>query len=874
MLTFLEKNNFQKWYLSGIFVLVALIISGGVWLYHDTKTQSKKRAENELITVANLKINQIISWRNERISNAKEIMESPFFIEGILNWINTGSELSKENILRKFQSIKNTYNYEDIFLTDTSGNVLLSLSGKKNISSQPALQEMDTAFTNKKAVLTDFYKVDSKSYFYIDVIAPLFNLNKDVDMQPIGAVILEINSMPFFVNNANLWPVPTETSEILILKREGNSVLVLNDFSALKNLKITFDSPFSFNGLKTGIQEGRDYRNQKVLAIMYPIPQSEWFLVTKTDKKEAFKTMRSRLSVILILTFGSILLIFAISGFILQTSRKNHEKQLYEAELRHLTSVRHYEYFIKNANDIILLLDRNLNIIQANDKALEIYGYAREELIGMSVNNLNSPENRENYFNEVQKKGAFFGEIIHCTKEGAEIIIEFSTRITEIEGTIYYQAIGRDISKRKLDEEELRKSQQQLAVQIKEYVKLNKEYLQANDELKEINVELAEAKRKAEISDQLKSAFLTNISHEIRTPMNGIIGFSQLLLNPRSKNEEKENYANIINVSCQYLLDIINDIIDISKIETAAITVDKSIFNLNSAINSVFDIYSKQAEIRGLKFIKKTRISEDDEIVNADEHKLKQTLSRIIANALKFTKKGTIEVECSIQQNKILFAIKDTGIGIEKKFFSAIFERFRQISSDNSNINKGTGLGLSISKSYVELMGGEIWVESKPGEGSTFYFTIPHEPVFNYKYKKKPGKEQISDFDFSMLNVLVAEDDDFNYLLVEKLLKEAGASVVRAVDGSEAVSIFKADPDINFILMDLKMPVLNGLEATKEIRKFNSTIPIIAVTAYSFENEKNTTLKAGCNDYITKPVNRNELFEKIKGKIELDLKFN
>ncbi|NJK86384.1 MAG: response regulator [Bacteroidales bacterium] len=217
--------------------------------------------------------------------------------------------------------------------------------------------------------------------------------------------------------------------------------------------------------------------------------------------------------------------------------------------------------------------------------------------------------------------------------------------------------------------------------------------------------------------------------------------------------------------------------------------------------------------------------------------KVKQTLINVLGNALKFTKSGSIEVGGRIENKNLLIYVKDSGIGIDQQFHSAIFERFRQISSEVSVINKGVGLGLAISKSYIELLGGKIWVESKQGIGSTFYFTIPYEPIFHQPVKK-PEIKKDSTFDFSNLNILVAEDDDFNYLLVEKLLQETNAMVMRAVDGLEAVQLFKKSPEINFILMDIKMPVLNGLEATREIRKLNQSIPIIAITAYALKMKR------------------------------------
>lgn len=876
-----KRNIFPRWSFFIITILVLFIVIGSILLYNDQQSEIQTRARNELITVSNLKVKQVIDWRSERISNAREIIENPFFISGIIKGLG-GNEESKAEIIYKFQSIQENYHYKDIFLTDTSGNILLSLSNNQEALSEDIIEAIRYGIISRKPLLTDIYINKNKSP-YLDVIAPLFRLSGNIQGDPIGSVVMRINPQPYLFKTVASWPVPSISSEAIIVRKEDDSVLYMSELRHAKEKYFSLKVPLTenknpvvmaVNGEK-GLIEGIDYRGEQVLAVAFSIPDSSWYLIAKTDEREAFQGLRGRLLIIALISLGLILLIMAFVGFIWQTLRKNHEKELYEAEIRRLALVRHFEYIIKHANDIIFLLDKDRKIIEANDKALETYGYTKDEMTGLSLESITVPENLHMYYQQMEEADetkSFFGEIVHRKKDGSRIIVEISTRIIEISNSTYYQTIARDITKRKNDEEKLRENEQRLAKQNEEFATLNEEYISANEDLKRINIELAEAKKKAELSDQLKSAFLSNMSHEIRTPMNGIIGFSQLLLSPKTKDEEKEHFISIINTSCQYLLNIINDIIDVSKIETGAVRLEKTIFNLLNTVDEVYEMFKSQTDIRGINLSKNIQISTDDSVISADEQKIRQTLINLMGNALKFTKKGSVQIGCRIINKHLIFSVKDTGIGIEKKHFDTIFHRFTQINSDQTIANKGTGLGLTIAKSYVELMGGKIWVESRQGLGSTFYFTIPYEPVFNYTVKKQFIDNRDFDYDFSMLTVLVAEDDDFNYLLIEKILNETNAKVIRAVDGGEAVSIFKKEHDINFILMDIKMPVLNGLEATREIRRVNSAVPIIAITAYAFENEKNTTLNAGCDDYLTKPVNRFELFEKIKEKIELDLK--
>lgn len=380
--------------------------------------------------------------------------------------------------------------------------------------------------------------------------------------------------------------------------------------------------------------------------------------------------------------------------------------------------------------------------------------------------------------------------------------------------------------------------------------------------------ELVIAKEKAEESDRLKSVFLANVSHEIRTPMNAILGFLELMKNPGLQGEEISSYIDIVNQSGQRLLSTINDIIEISKIESGQSEVVYSQVNTQELMRFHYDLFRQEAHEKGILLKLAKQIRGDKVFIQSDIHKLEGILTNLINNAIKFTRSGVIEFGNYLKENSLLFYVKDTGRGIPPDRHKAIFNRFVQSDLNNTRTHEGSGLGLSIAKAYVEMLGGNIWVKSKTGKGSTFFFSIPFIPVKVTKSKTDKVDETAGVLR-RKVKLLIAEDDELSFKFLESILNEEGIIIIHAVNGEEAVKCLNENPDISLIIMDIKMPVLDGLEATRHIRTFNKTIPIIAQTAYALAGDRERALEAGCNHYISKPVNRKELlriFNKCIGK--------
>ncbi len=415
----------------------------------------------------------------------------------------------------------------------------------------------------------------------------------------------------------------------------------------------------------------------------------------------------------------------------------------------------------------------------------------------------------------------------------------------------------------------------------------NNEIAEANINLEtkvvERTIELVQAKEHAEQSDKLKTAFLTNMSHEIRTPMNGILGFAQLLKKPGLAGEKQQEYIEIIKVSSDRMLNIINDIVDISKIEAGINDINITESDINEQTDFIYSFFKPQAQIKGLAFSCKNGLPSNEAVISTDNEKLYAILTNLVKNAIKFSDSGSIEFGYNLVQTKhalsqtgtearrhslsqtgteashalalLHFYVKDTGIGIPADRQQAIFDRFVQADIADVRAFQGAGLGLSISKAYVEMLDGKIWVESEEGKGSTFYFTIPYKPVNfeNTEIVEVLPIEEPENYKRN-LKILIAEDDFTSGVFINLALKGFGKQILQVTTGLAAVETIRQNPDIDLIMMDVKMPKMDGYQATREIRLFNKNVIIIAQTAYALIHEREKAMEAGCNDYISKPL--------------------
>ncbi len=481
----------------------------------------------------------------------------------------------------------------------------------------------------------------------------------------------------------------------------------------------------------------------------------------------------------------------------------------------------------------IIDYDTNESIMSLSDFLKQVHSDDIEEM----QNILFSPKKANRLFNF---------EFRYVTRNGVGKVLQAQGiaesdakhRLTSLFGTVL------DITERKRIENKLKR-------QKDHYMKLNEE--------------LIISRKKAEESEKLKTSFFANMSHEIRTPMNGILGFSGLLMEPELSNEERLEYSQVIVDSGKRLLHIVNDILDISKLESDTFKISKTDVHVNHLLDTLYSLFGQDEKVQSGDIVFSLHKADADECtIHTDHNRLSQILTNLLSNAMKFTNKGKVDFGYRLVGDALNFFVKDTGIGVPDDMQTIIFEPFRQVEGHLVKAHGGTGLGLSISKKLTELLGGEMSMESHEGEGTSFEFTLPyeHKQVMPAHHKAMVSqyelKEQIKD-----VCLLIAEDDDINYLFFKSFLGTR-LTLLRAVNGQEAIDMVKAHPEIDIVLMDVKMPVMDGLEATKRLKVDYPNLPIIVQTAYAMIEDKEEVFRAGANDYLTKPINRRDLLEKIK----------
>jgi len=583
----------------------------------------------------------------------------------------------------------------------------------------------------------------------------------------------------------------------------------MNSIFPKENLNKTPEEIFPKEYAKRIIEEDRRVLNGEVLVVEDHLPD-------KHGEKRIFQTHKFR--------YRSIDNTWQIGGVSLDITQNKET----EYELKILSNA------IQHSPACVVITNLEGEIQIVNPSFSEITGYSPKDVIGKEISILNNNASSGLLYKDIMSKVLsgkdWQGEFQNIKKNGERYWeLASISPVKNNKGQItHFVVISEDITTRKKNEKEL-----------------------------------IDAKEKAEESNQLKTAFLANLSHEIRTPMNAIIGFSNLLLEEDMSHEEKVKLNSLINDNSQNLLKLIDDVIDISKIQSGDISIIKTECYLNKVLLDLYVSLSIQIENDSKKEIslslhKGSRLKDFNIIT--DPVRLKQILYNLIENAIKFTTKGFVEFGYTLmeKEKKIQFHVIDSGIGISNDKFDMIYDLFRQADESFTREYGGTGIGLTIAKKLVDHLGGDIWVQSTPDQGTNIYFTLPIEDTES-KFVK--SEQLTTEFDWKNKVVLVAEDIDINYKLIEEILAPTNAKIIWAKDGKEAVEFCLKNDKIDLVLMDIKMPKMNGIEATQKIKQHNNKLTIIGQTAYAHDNNKEKCLNAGFDNYIAKPIKVENLLE-------------
>jgi PAS domain S-box-containing protein len=481
----------------------------------------------------------------------------------------------------------------------------------------------------------------------------------------------------------------------------------------------------------------------------------------------------------------------------------------------------------------VIITDTKGSIEYINPKFTELTGYSLAEALGKNPRFMKSGHTKKNEYENLWRTiisgEEWRGEFHNKRKDGSLYWEQASiSSIKDFDGKItHFLAVKEDIT-----------------------------------EKKRIINELISAKDKAEESSRLKSAFLSNISHEIRTPLNGIIGFADLLQNPGISGEEEKMYLRVLKESGDRMLNTINDIIEMSKIESDQSSLNITSIEINELTDYFYNFFKPEAEEKGLELKLRNDLKGGRIIIETDKNKLGSVIANLLKNAIKFTSNGFVEFGCKIENEILTYYVKDTGMGIPSTRLTSIFHRFVQADLSITRPYEGVGLGLSIAKSYAELLGGKIEVESEEGVGSTFRCILP---ITLTSMKHVNSTNELKE-NFNKINgdlFLLVEDDDINIKYIQEILKNRGFKMIHARTGEEAIKFCRENQNIALVLMDIKLPVMNGYEATRQIKKLRAELPVIAQTAYAQDLDKELAFASGCSDYIIKPFKKEVLLSKI-----------
>jgi PAS domain S-box-containing protein len=825
-------------------VLAAGIITVGFLSYQGYERHYRSVVERQLTAIAVLKVEELVSWRRERLADASLFHRNTNFTDLARQYLTSPGDKKTQKRLREwFKHIQTAYRYDMVMLLDaghTKKMVFPEVPERPKSYISPLSAEL---LKLGKVSFEDFYWNDVNQKIYLKILVPIGMEEKGSRL--LGVLVMRIDPDKYLYPLISRWPTSSQTAETLLVRREGDQVVFLNELRFQKDTALKFRISLDKAELPsvqaalghTGIVEGRDYRGKPALAAIAPVPDSPWFLTARMDMEEIYAPLRERLY----LTIVIVVALLTGAGLGLALIWRQHRTRFYRERYEAAETLRENEIKLKVIfNTIgagILIIDKETQIIiEVNQTAMDMIGLPEKMIIGQICNSLVCPAQAGKCPVKDLGQNVEHSERKLVHRDGHFIDILKTVHTIKIKGRDCYLESFIDISDRKRAEEDLR-----------------------------------QAKEEAEAANKAKSEFLANMSHEIRTPMNAILGMGELLAEtPLSRDQEK--YVKIFHDAGENLLILINDILDLSKVEAGQIQLEAFPFHLGDLIERTGEILGLRAGDKGLDLICDIQPGLPLDVIG-DPLRLRQILTNLIGNAIKFTEKGEIVLAVKAgapifpETGKATFAfsVSDTGIGISAEQMKNIFEKFTQADTSTSRKYGGTGLGLAITKYFVELMGGALSVESKPGRGSVFSFTI----TLPLQDLERREKETHAPPNLNQARILVVDDNATNRMIVREALASWGAKAAEAAGGEEGLAMlhraYDAGKPFRLVILDYQMPDLDGFETARLIRtqpELRGTTMIL-LTSLQRKDDMEKAKEIGFAQLLYKPVKRAELREAV-----------